>query len=247
MSAGTEQPEPRDPAELEQTLGYTFRDRTLLENALQHSSYANEHPGTASYERLEFLGDSVLGVVVAHALFEAHPDWNEGELTLVLQNLVDAGSLAKLARAWELGSYLRLGRTEVQSQGAEKPGILADAVEATLGAMYLDGGLEAVSRLVRSVIEAQLEPNAKPMTRDPKTRLQEWVMAETGEFPTYSLVVDNEIEGDDARFTMQVNIGDATWGEGVGRSKRVAEREAAAAALERVDRIDEERKDDSSP
>ena len=151
---------PGDPGALENRIGYAFRDRALLENALCHASYANERKGMASNERLEFLGDSILGLVVAHALYEAHPDWNEGDLTLALQNLVDAKSLTELARRWELGSYLRLGRTEQQSQGARKPGILADAVEAVLGAIYLDGGLEPVTRLVREVIRERLAPGA---------------------------------------------------------------------------------------
>ncbi len=234
---------PREAGELEDHLGYRFRDRALLENALQHSSYANERDDVASNERLEFLGDSILGLAVAHALYEAHPDWNEGDLTLALQNLVDAKSLAKLAERWELGSYLRLGRTEQQSKGGQKPGILADAVEAVLGAIYLDGGLEPVAGLVREVIRDRLEPGAAPTRRDPKTRLQEWVMAQTGNFPTYSCVGDSEVEGDEQRFTVEVHVEGESWGEGVGRSKRLAERAAASAALERVDRAIAEGRD----
>ena len=237
---------PGDPGALENRIGYAFRDRALLENALCHASYANERKGMASNERLEFLGDSILGLVVAHALYEAHPDWNEGDLTLALQNLVDAKSLTELARRWELGSYLRLGRTEQQSQGAQKPGILADAVEAVLGAIYLDGGLEPVTRLVREVIRERLAPGAAPMQRDPKTRLQEWAMAETGRFPSYACVGDNEIEGHDERFTVEVRIEGDSWGRAVGRTKRLAERAAAIVALERADRIVREREDEAS-
>ncbi|MDP6978341.1 MAG: ribonuclease III [Myxococcota bacterium] len=235
-----------DLDELEQRLGYRFRDRARLQNALQHSSWANERKDEASNERLEFLGDSVLGIAVAHALYEAHPDWHEGELTLALQNLVDAPSLAKLAGRWGLGPFLRLGRTEQQSKGEQKPGILADAVEAILGAIYLDGGLEAVARLIREVIKDQLVTGKAPMQRDPKTRLQEWVMAETGGFPSYACIHDSEVDGDDARFTVQVEIGGEPWGEGVARSKRLAERGAATVALERVDRLMAERAEDEA-
>ncbi len=232
--------------ELEQRLGYRFRDRAHLENALQHSSWANEREGVASNERLEFLGDSVLGITVAHALYEAHPDWHEGELTLALQNLVDARSLARLAGRWELGPFLRLGRTEQQSKGDKKPGILADAVEAILGAIYLDGGLDPVAALIREIIKDQLVPGTPPMQRDPKTRLQEWVMAETSDFPAYTCIHDSEVEGDDARFTVRVEIGGEAWGEGIARSKRLAERAAAATALERVDRLATEPTDEVS-
>lgn len=221
---------------LEAVLDYRFRDPALLETALCHSSFAHERTGVASNERLEFLGDSVLGIVVAHALFEVHPDWSEGDLTVALQNLVDARSLAKLGRAWGIGAHLRLGRTELQSGGERKPGILADAVEAILGAIYLDGGLGAVERLLRREFDDVLREGAPPVVRDPKTRFQEWVMARTGAFPVYECIGDSGIDGDENRFTVQVLVEDARWGEGVGRSKRVAERRAAVQALERVER-----------
>ena len=226
----------RDPGELEETLAYRFADRRLLETALCHASFAHETEGVRSNERLEFLGDAVLGLVVAHALHEAHPQWSEGDLTRALQNRVDARSLARLGSQWDVGAYLQLGRTERQSGGNSKPGILSDAVEAVLGAMYLDGGLACVETLLRREFAEALQSGAQPIERDPKTRLQEWVMARSGAFPVYECLVDTDVEGDEQRFTVEVRVGDERWGEGVGRSKRIAQRRAAESALERVDR-----------
>jgi ribonuclease-3 len=221
----------RDVRELQDSLGYEFERISLLELALQHSSFAHETADCESNERLEFLGDAVLGVVVAQVLYQTHPDWDEGALTLGLQNLVDQRSLAKLGRVLDLGSYLRLGRTERQSAGNEKPGILSDAVEAILAAMYLDGGIDPVARLLKRVFAAAFASDAPRVQRDPKTRLQELVMADRGIFPTYLCVGNTEIDGDENRFTVQVQIDEKVRGEGIARSKRLAERNAAIAAL----------------
>jgi ribonuclease-3 len=242
------EPDWPDPRGLQAALGYEFKSISLLETALRHASYANEVANEAadgssrqpeagvSNERLEFLGDSVLGLVVAHALYAAHPQWAEGKLTLALQNLVDQRSLAELGLELEIGCYLRLGRTERQSAGHRKPGILSDAVEAVLGAMYLDGGLAPVERLLRRVFASAFRTGAVPAQRDPKTRFQEWVMAQTGSFPVYECIGDNEIDGDENRFRVQVMMDGENWGEGTARSKRKAEQNAAMCALERVDR-----------
>ena len=219
-------------ARLEETLGYRFEDRGLLENALQHSSYAHEHPAAESNERLEFLGDSVLGLVVAHALYAARPDWAEGQLTRALHALVEGRSLARLARSMGVGSALRLGRTERQSGGEDKDSILANAMEAIIGAVYLDGGLDAASQLVERVFADALDADAPPVARDPKTAFQEKVMAAEGIFPTYRLVSDSSIEDDEERFHVEVRVAGERVGEGVGRTKRAAEREAAQRALE---------------
>jgi len=217
--------------ELEKALGHRFRRRALLENALRHSSYAYEHEGAPSNERLEFLGDSVLGLCVAHALYAAKPEWAEGELTRALHALVDGRSLARLARSLELGSLLQLGRTERQSGGQEKNSILADAVEAVIGALYLDAGLQAVDAFVARSFAPALAADAAPVPRDPKTEFQERVMASEGEFPTYRLVRDSDIEGDDERFRVEVLVVGRRLAEGIGRTKRAAERSAAQAAL----------------
>ena len=229
----------------EGALGYHFSRRELLEDALRHSSYAHElqtrsaaasrSEGPARVEdneRLEFLGDAVVAVVVAHALYRAKPEWREGELTRALHALVEGRSLERLARKLDLGSVLRLGRTEQQSGGREKPTILANAMEAVIGAIFLDGGLEAVERFVDRVFGDALASDAAPVRRDPKTEFQERVMAVEGEFPSYRVIRDSQIEGDEARFTVEVRVGNRALAEGVGRTKRAAERLAAATALE---------------
>jgi ribonuclease-3 len=230
-------PEP-DLDDLERVLDHRFRDRSLLETALSHSSYANEQGLESNNERLEFLGDSVVGMVAAQLLYRAHPDWREGELTRALHQLVDRRGLSKLARSFDLGTYIRLGRTELRSDGHAKETILANAMEAVLGAMYLDAGLEPVERLARRSFARALAEGATPVARDPKTRFQEWVMGEFGVFPTYRLVHDSEVEGDDERFTSELLIGDRPVGRGVGRSKRESERAAAAAAYEEREEIE---------
>ncbi len=226
-------------ASLEQALGHDFADRGLLEQALTHSSYANElraGPGGSEAvvsddnQRLEFLGDSIIGMVAAQLLYRAHPDWREGELTRALHQLVERRGLAALARSLDLGSHLRLGRTELQSDGHRKDTILADAMEAVLGALYLDAGIEAVEDFARRSFAQALETGAKPVDLDPKTRFQEWVMAEFGVFPTYRTVTDSGVEGDESRFESEVVIGDRPIARGVGRSKREAERSAAEDA-----------------
>jgi len=220
--------------EFERALGHRFRDRQLLEIALQHSSYANEAPDRTSNERLEFLGDAVIGLVVAQLLYRAQPDWQEGELTRGLHRLVDKQAFAALARRLDLGSQLRLGRTEQQSAGAEKDSILANAMEAVVGALYLDAGLPAVETLVQAVYGKALSTEAPPTERDVKTRLQEAVMARHGEFPDYELEFDSGIEGDEERFGSRVLVCGEVYGRGVGRTKRAAEFKAARAAWPRI-------------
>jgi ribonuclease-3 len=229
----------RELEDLEERIGYRFRDRGLLETALQHASYAHEQEHVVSNERLEFLGDAVVGLVVAHQLFETHPDWEEGDLTRALHNLIDQRSLARLGNELELGRALRLGQTEQRSEGGSKSSILSDAMEAVLGAMYLDGGLDPVVTLAHRAFAAAFEKDAPRVGRDPKTRLQEQVMSRFGEFPTYQAVRDSRIEGDPERFTVEVKVCGASWARGAGRSKRAAERAAAEAALPRLDASDD--------
>lgn len=217
--------------DLEEALGYRFRDRSLLEHALQHSSYAHDLPGAKSNERLEFLGDSVLGLVVAHSLFRAKPEWDEGQLTRAMHALVEGRSLAELARELEVGPALRLGRTEELSRGEQKKSILADAMEAIIGALYLDGGLEVVRSFIDRVFADSLASDSPAVARDPKTALQEDVMATEGEFPTYRMIRDSEVEGDDERFEVEVRLRGKPLARGVGRTKRAAERVAAKQAL----------------
>jgi ribonuclease-3 len=219
----------------EAVLGYRFQDPSLLETALQHSSFANEAAGRTSNERLEFLGDSVLGLAVAQQLYEVHPSWPEGDLSRAYHSLVDQRALAGLGRRLGIGDHLRLGSTELQSKGREKASILEDAMEAVIGAVYLDGGLAPVVEFIRRVYSASLAADAAPVERDPKSRLNEWVHMQNGVFPIYECIDDTGVDGDESRFTSRVLIEDECWGEGRGRSKRSAERSAAVRALVRVD------------
>lgn len=216
---------------LERALDYDFRESALADLALQHPSYAHEMDGSRGNERLEFLGDAALDLAVAHLLFERHPDWSEGELTRARAALVNQRSLAEHARALGLPELVRLGRTEQRTGGADKSSILANCLEAVLGAVYLDSGLPSVVDLVRRSFGAALE--GEMAVRDAKTAFQEWAHARFGETPGYLTVRDSGIDNDEERFTVEVRIGDEAWGTGIGRSKRAAERAAAQAALER--------------
>ena len=219
--------------ELEEKLGYRFWNIGLLEHALTHSSYANEHrsSGITSNERLEFLGDSVLGMVVAEYLFAAHPNMPEGELTRTRAALVCETSLYEVACALNLGRYLRLGKGEDAGGGRTRPSILADATEATLAAVYLDGGIEPARAIIQTyILDKEQEKSAD---RDYKTALQELVQRHPGQAVSYRLV--DETGPDHARvFVMEVSVGGKPVGVGRGRSKKEAEQMSAKAALEKL-------------
>lgn len=217
---------------LEEKLGYTFHNDRLLLHALTHSSYANEHKGEGltSNERLEFLGDSVLGMVVADHLFRAHPDMPEGELTRKRAALVCEESLYEVASGLGLGGYLRLGRGEDAGGGRQRASILADATEAMLAAVYLDGGLEPTRQIIRRLILDR--EREKAVDRDYKTALQERVQRSPGSCVTYQLV--QEIGPDHCRvFVMEVSVDGVPVARGEGRTKKEAEQMAARFALER--------------
>ena len=218
---------------LEEKLGYTFRDKNLLLHAMTHSSYANEHraSGLTSNERLEFLGDSVLGMVVADYLFRTHPDMPEGELTRTRAALVREGSLYEVAKVLNLGAYLRLGKGEDAGGGRTRPSILADATEAMLAAVYLDGGITPVRAIIQKfILDKEQE---KAVDRDYKTALQELVQRTPGQVVSYQLV--DELGPDHARvFVMEVSVSGKAVGQGRGRTKKEAEQRAARAALERL-------------
>ena len=219
---------------LEQKIGYTFRDRALLENALTHSSYANEHreKGVLSNERLEFLGDSILGLVVADHLYRTRPDLPEGDLTRIRAALVCENSLVDVARELDLGSYLKLGKGEDSGGGRRRPSIQADAVEAMLAAVYLDGGIGQVRKLIHALILGH-EKEKTAAGRDYKTALQELVQRESGQVLVYSLV--GESGPDHAKvFSMEVLLNGRSIGTGEGHSKKEAEQAAARAAVERL-------------
>lgn len=217
---------------LEQKLQYRFRDRSLLENALHHSSYANEsrNRGVTSNERLEFLGDSVLGFVTAKYLYKHYPDLPEGKMTRLRAELVCETALHKVARELELGRYLRLGKGEEVTGGRTRPSILADAVEATIAAMYLDGGMEVAESFILTRVLADLDKGLPVRSTDNKTRLQELVQQTSGHTLTYAVTGES---GPDHRkqFTVTVYIDGTAAGEGVGRTKKEAEQAAAGNAL----------------
>lgn len=225
---------PTPLAEIAQRTGYAFKEGALLEAALTHPSAAYERDRGRGNERLEFLGDAVLDLAVARALFAAHPDWREGELTRARAAIVNTRSLARRARHLELGQLLRLGRTEQRSGGERKERVLANLFEAIVGAMYLDGGMEPVAALVERVFGGEIKSGAL-LERDPKTRFQEWAHAELRETPRYRLISDSGVDEAEDRFAVRVEVAGETWGEGAGRSKRAAELGAAAAALARVE------------
>ena len=217
---------------LEAKLGYTFQDRRLLENALTHSSYANEnHSPSGSNERLEFLGDSVLGMVTADFLYRKHPDLPEGELTRKRAALVREESLVEVADRLDLGAYLKLGRGEDHGGGRQRPSIRADAVEAVLAAVFLDGGLGEAKKIIqRFILDKEAE---KVASQDYKTALQEQIQRESGQVLNYRLT--GESGPDHAKvFSVAVELNGKTVGEGRGHSKKEAEQMAAKAAIEAI-------------
>ena len=221
--------------ELEKKLGYSFRDKTLLETALSHSSYANENKalGLDSNERLEFLGDSVLGQIVATYLYLRYPKMPEGQMTRLRADLVCETSLHEVAQKLELGRYIKLGRGEEHTGGRERESILADAVEAIIAAMYLDGGIDVSKRFINTYILAGFEAEETHSVTDYKTALQERVQRRAGQVLNYELVSQS---GPDHRktFTMRVTLNGQPIGEGSGRTKKEAEQNAAKSGLEAV-------------
>ncbi len=218
---------------LEEKLGYTFTNSALLENALTHSSFANENKsrGAQSNERLEFLGDSVLGMVTADYLYRVHPDLPEGVLTRTRAALVCEESLAEVAGLLDLGSYLKLGKGEEAGGGRERPSIVADAVEAVIAAIYLDGGIGSARKVIRRFILDREEEKAA--SRDYKTALQELIQRESGQVLSYRLTGSSG--PDHAKiFSVEVDLNGVTVGAGRGHSKKEAEQMAAKTAIAKL-------------
>lgn len=217
--------------ELESKIEYKFTDRSLIRTALTHSSYANEHH-CASNERLEFIGDSVLGMVVATHLYRLYPDMPEGRMTRLRAELVCEQSLWALSCRMGFGEYLRLGKGEEASGGRERHSILADCVEAVIAAMYLDGGYEAAERFIEKNILSVLDGNDRDVLRgtDYKTELQELIQRKPNQSLTYTLAGES---GPDHRKTFEftVELNGEILGEGSGRTKKEAEQNAARCAL----------------
>lgn len=218
--------------ELEEKLGYVFRDKSLLASALSHSSYANEKKaiGYNSNERLEFLGDAVLGFVTADVLYRVDPALPEGRMTKLRAELVCETALHKTALELELGRYLRLGKGEEHTGGRERPSILADAVEAVIAALYLDGGFDVSRRFIMAHVLAGADIACEP-TGDWKTELQEFIQQKPGRTLAYELLSESGPDHDKL-FQFRVLLDDTEIGRGQGRTKKEAEQSAASAALE---------------
>ncbi|MBJ6727716.1 ribonuclease III [Geomesophilobacter sediminis] len=213
---------------IEAALGYRFRDRALLDEALTHRSFLNEARGGKDNQRLEFYGDAVLDFLLSGMLLSRFPGSREGELTRLRAALVDEESLGRLAVALDLGQALRLGRGEEKSGGRTKRSLLADAYEALLAAIYLDGGLEPVTRVVAAHFGPLID-SGELYGRDHKTFLQELVQTRHGLLPSYR-VKETTGPDHDRRFTVEIYLGEKLMGEGTGRSKKEAEQAAARAA-----------------
>ena len=216
---------------LEEDLGYLFEQPDLLLRALVHKSYANEAGGGEDNERLEFLGDSILGLCVARLLYEVKPPMAEGDMSRVRAYLVKEETLSQLARAIDLGSHIRLGKGEEQSGGSDKASILADAFEALVGAIYLDGGYDLSFRFVESIYRPLIDDSAGAVDRDYKTRLQEFCQARYKKAPTYKQLGATGPDHDRI-FLVEILIGSRSIAKGRGRSKKEAEQDAALHALE---------------
>ncbi|MBE6948102.1 MAG: ribonuclease III [Ruminococcaceae bacterium] len=218
--------------ELEAAIGYQFHNITLLQNALSHSSYANErwHDSLKSNERLEFLGDSVLGVLVADYLYRNFPNRPEGELTRMRADMVCEKALAAVAANLNLGKHLMLGRGEELGGGRNRESILADAVESVLAACYLDGGMEAAVQFVNKFILVNV-PVTKLQNTDYKTALQELVQQKKNQVLAYHLVGESGPDHD-KQFRVELTLNDVVVGAGSGSSKKRAEQAAACAAME---------------
>ncbi len=218
--------------DLETAIGYRFKNITLLQNALTHSSYANErwHNSLMSNERLEFLGDSVLGMVVAEYLYKTFPDRPEGELTRMRADMVCERTLAAVAGRIGLGQHLMLGNGEEQGGGRSRDSILADAVESVIAASFLDGGMEAARKFIQQFILVEV-PVKKLHNADYKTALQELVQQKKHQVLSYRLTGESGPDHD-KRFDVEVSLNGTVVGSGSGSSKKRAEQKAAHSALE---------------
>jgi ribonuclease-3 len=222
---------------LEARIGYAFRDRGMLEHALTHKSKAHEDPsgGVADNESLEFLGDAVLGLVVAETLFRSFPSYNEGQKSKIKANLVSTASLAELAEQLGLGDHMILGRGEEKTGGRHKQALLADTCEALIAAIYLDGGLEPARDFLMREFASGIQDAKRPdyFGRDHKSRLQERLQGLGRPLPSYR--VSGEVGPDHRKmFHIEVFVGDEMIAQGTGRTKKEAEQEAAMRGLEAI-------------
>lgn len=225
--------EENEHIEIEQNMHYRFNAKSLLEEALRHSSFVNEQedPDLRDNERLEFLGDAVLNLIIGHILMQRYPELKEGDLSRTRANLVNESKLAKIARSIDLGSYIRLGKGEIQTKGSDKNSILADTFEAIIAAIYLDGGFDAAFR----IIEANFLPflnshHPAGDHHDYKSKLQELAQEQQGTIPQYT-VIREEGPDHDKIFWIALKVFDIE-AQGSGKSKKTAEQDAARKAIE---------------
>ena len=218
--------------DLESAIGYRFQNITLLQNALTHSSYANEywHNSLKSNERLEFLGDSILGMVVAEYLYRNFPERPEGELTRMRADMVCEQALARVANRFDLGKHLLLGHGEEQTGGRARASILADAVESVIAASYLDGGMAAAKGIIDKFVLCDV-PATKLQNADFKTTLQELVQQKKNQVLSYRQIGESGPDHD-KRFEVEVSLNGEVVGKGSGSSKKRAEQDAAKAAIQ---------------
>ncbi|MBO4330699.1 MAG: ribonuclease III [Oscillospiraceae bacterium] len=218
--------------QLQEKIDYRFKNEALLKTALTHSSYANEHSlgHSACNERLEFLGDSVLGFVVAEFLYSEFPEMTEGEMTRFRAELVCESSLAAAAEQFCLGEHILLGKGEKNSGGSTRPSIISDAFEAVLAAIYLDGGEKYARRHIEKYILNKIGRAAGGVNHDYKTMLQELIQGRGADTPTYRITAESGPDHDKS-FVAQVLYGGKVAGEGSGKSKKEAEQAAAKAAF----------------
>ena len=221
---------------LEDELGYQFKNIGLLREALQHSSYVNEQrdPDLQDNERLEFLGDAVLDLVITHILMEQFPKTREGDLSRMRATIVNESQLSLVAQRLNLGQHLLLGRGEAQSNGQEKKSILADALEAVLAAVYLDGGLQAGFEVIGRQFSGMISHVRDRLAEeDFKSRLQELVQVQFKRIPDYKIVAESGPDHDKT-FEVRLSIGNSLTTHGTGKSKKAAEQAAAEVALEKL-------------
>ena len=234
---------------LQESLHYRFRDPELLETALTHRSFVNENPGPArpDNERLEFLGDAVLELCVSDMLMRQFPDHAEGRLSQLRASIVNEQPLAELAKGFGIGDCMLLGRGEESSGGRSKASLLANALEAVLAAIYLDGGFAEVSRFIRGLFAPLIREEGRPLVyRDYKTALQQLAQQRFRAVPRYTLVRESGPDHDKT-FEVELMIADRIRTTGTGRSKKEAEQRAAEKALRELERMLEDREDDCLP
>lgn len=219
--------------DLQKSINYQFKDKNLLQEALTHSSYANEQKSKniKCNERLEFLGDSVLSIVVSEYIYRKCPDFPEGDLTKLRASLVCEESLYKFAKMINLGSYLILSKGEQHNKGAQRPSILSDAFEAVIAAIYLDGGKKPAEDFILSFVIPEIKSYKKHPAKDYKTTLQEIIQKNPGEMLEYVLVGESGPDHN-KHFVVEVHLNSNVIGKGGGKSKKQAEQQAAREALE---------------